>query len=228
MVGFAPKRLSDGIDETTTEDERRALNLLSDAIEVVREELRPIYGKARTHARGFHPANRDFVDTLSWEEVLTKHGAAVVAACSEKGLSREYLLHLARARSNSETTRDAIMWLETAYRAAEIAHKETRAIVKRETTDRQRSQMSEMGKGRFKNAKRLALEMADEFLKSRSIKPSKAATVRYIKRAVCDAAANLDKCELEEGNADRTITGWLNKCIDGSRFKSRKKTTQVV
>lgn len=217
-----PKRLARELYSAASQEQQSALSLLADAIEKVREKIRPLYGPARDYPRGFHAPGLDFVDTLSWEDVLTRHGAEVMVACVGGGYNPEYLIDSVYPYASSWATQDALMWMAACYRAIPIAQMETRVLALSEEHRRQREKLSDQGRARFKNAKRVALEQADAFLLAQIDTPTKVDTVRHIKEAVCDAARRLDGKRLQDKNVERTISDWLKTGIDSSRFKPRK------
>jgi len=214
--------LSDEVSQGASEEDRRALEQLSKAIEKVREDVRPQYGKARSYPRGFHTADRDFVDNLAWHEVLTRHGADVMVECVGTGLKAEQLVDLVREHCSVPwATQDALMWMSVCYRAIPRAHRETLAIAMREHEKQRIEHFSSMGKSRLKHARKKAIELANSVLEGCNSPPSRAFVVTKILDQVCVAARDLDKDHLVKNNAKRTIDGWVKDGIDPGRFKSR-------
>jgi hypothetical protein len=209
--------------------DRAALDALAAAIEVVRESQRPTLGKARDHWRpggeialSNHrpPSYLDYVDTLSWEELLVRHPFAVFDRCA--GLKPLALVQLV-VQYCSPTNVDAINMMGLLYRVVPLVREEE----KNRASEGRRQQLREIGtkagRKRMKHARETGLAEADKFLNRRSKPPSRAETVRAITEAVKKAALERDRRAMSDQKAFDTIDGWLKDGMDVGRFAKTKR-----
>ena len=107
------RRLDSHIDGEASAIDQAKLKVLGAQIEMERERLRPVLSKP---SRGFLAG--DYVDTLSWEDLLLRQTDILARCRNDSNLVSSELLRLVVTHCAPEK-RDAIMWMEVAYKLME-------------------------------------------------------------------------------------------------------------
>jgi hypothetical protein len=87
-----------------------------------------------------------------------------------------------------------------------------------ESFTRTKMGLAKGGRGRHKETRKRAGELTVQFVEGRVTKPSRAAATKHnILPEVCASKESWQK-PLKEGNAARTVNGWLKSDLDPSLF----------
>lgn len=101
--------------------------MLAAAIDACREHLRPQFGKMQ---RGF-PPDRDYVDTMEWDELLLFVAFDVIKQCKGSGIPPADLVDLASKHWPLSSKR-ALGWISFFFRYAEDAYSTANMIALRD------------------------------------------------------------------------------------------------
>ena len=107
--------------------EQAQLDMLAAATDACRERLRPEFGRRQA---GFHH-DRDYVDTMEWDELLLFAAFDVIKQCKGSGIPPADLVNLASKHWPLSSNR-ALGWISFFFRYAEDAYSTANMIALRD------------------------------------------------------------------------------------------------